>query len=219
MALRDCGKGEPMRLSRRNARGWQRGDQGVRQHRHQALAKAYRCRSCPPVGPHRMEDRCQRPRRTFQRGPAQRFGRALHRATAPTKRNRKWPCSSPWTLRGGAVQTLGLSLGDKLKAEVMRRRSDARWLLARGGVAWNETLRQADGGILVSANLPVLDVDAWLKAIDSGDAPASADAEGDGSQWPLSALTLQADALQVLGESRQGGAQGKRRTRVAGRAR
>ena len=113
----------------------------------------------------------------------------------------KWPLQlSLDPSEGGAVQTLGLSLGDKLKAEVMRRRSDARWLLARGGVAWNETLRQADGGILVSANLPVLDVDAWLKAIDSGDAPASADAEGDGSQWPLSALTLQADALQVLGE-------------------
>ena len=112
----------------------------------------------------------------------------------------KWPQLSLDPLRRGRGPDLGLSLGDKLKAEVMRRRSDARWLLARGGVAWNETLRQADGGILVSANLPVLDVDAWLKAIDSGDAPASADAVGDGSQWPLSALTLQADALQVLGE-------------------
>ncbi|MEZ5613128.1 MAG: YhdP family protein [Rhodocyclaceae bacterium] len=103
----------------------------------------------------------------------------------------------------GTVQTFVLSLGDSLKAEVLRRHSPDGWAVERGGAAIGAPLRQADGGVLVSARLPELDVDAWLRAIDD-EAGTSVEVAGRddvmATSWPIAGVNLQADGLKVFGE-------------------
>ncbi len=96
---------------------------------------------------------------------------------------------------GGELIRIGL--GEKVKAQLVRRRAGEAMQLERGVVAIGEAAALPARGLLVSGRLTELDVDQWRKLLASrkGAAPA------DGPGLPPLALRLSAERARLLGQT------------------
>jgi uncharacterized protein (TIGR02099 family) len=117
-----------------------------------------------------------------------------------------------WPLRmefehpsGGAPTRLSLDLANRLAVRLERDAAkDAKW---RGGVGILQPARAADAGVMVSAEFDSVDVDAWRRALATGDGgPGTNDSAGDGdaSVLPLAGVAMQAKQVRAFGQTLKG---------------
>ncbi|PTD95019.1 YhdP family protein [Pseudothauera lacus] len=95
----------------------------------------------------------------------------------------------------GERQLIRAELGDRLTLSVERRATPLGWAVARGGLGINTALRSAADGVMISAHVDELDLDAWRRALRGNG--------GGGQEMPalaLAGIELKAGRLQVYGQ-------------------
>lgn len=99
---------------------------------------------------------------------------------------------------GDGRDLIRISLGERVKAQLVRRRVGNAMQLERGVVAIGETPAALPArGLLVSGSLAELDVDRWRKLLASPKDAAAA----DGPALPPLALRLKAERARLLGQT------------------
>lgn len=84
----------------------------------------------------------------------------------------RWPLSARIDFtQGGAREHVKLDVVDRLGVELLRQRRGAEWEVIRGGVGLFTPVEMDEGGVMLSAQLDALDVDAWRNVI--GPAPSN----------------------------------------------
>ncbi|HRQ46593.1 MAG TPA: YhdP family protein [Rhodocyclaceae bacterium] len=112
--------------------------------------------------------------------------------------NAAWPFKFELAMRrDGRGESIRVELGDIGTAEVMGRRGEGGWEVERGGIGLFSPVATAQGGIMLSAVVDELDLDAWRRVLGRGDeAPGYAAADG---RWPIAGVDLSASRMRVLG--------------------
>lgn len=118
----------------------------------------------------------------------------------------RWPTAVELDFpAGGAREIVRAGLEDRGQLEIVRRREGADWVVERGGLAFFTSLRTAERGVLVAANLEELDLDGWRDAFDPDPAIDAAEGEaGEGTALPLAGIDLRAKRVRAFGQSLSG---------------
>jgi uncharacterized protein (TIGR02099 family) len=104
--------------------------------------------------------------------------------------------------RSTGKETIRARLRDLLEMDLAGRRAgDGTFELVRGGVGLFAPVRGLDGGVLVTASLPEIDLDAWRRTLTSGNGSAENGRDGPWAWTGLLGVDLRIARLQAFGQS------------------
>jgi uncharacterized protein (TIGR02099 family) len=110
----------------------------------------------------------------------------------------RWPLAVEVAFPAAGREQIHMRLDDRLALEVVRRRGDTGWEVERGGLGVFAPVRTAERGVMVTAELDTLDVDAWRRILGADEAP------GVAPDVPIAGLALRAQQVQAFGQSLTG---------------
>ncbi len=110
-----------------------------------------------------------------------------------------WPLEFVVKLpRSGRGETLRARVHDIVRVDLEGRRDGNGWVTDRGGIGIRAPLQSAQRGVLLTANLAELDLDAWRRVLDPGGGDAG---EAEGLAGQLAGVDLRARQVRVQGRT------------------
>jgi uncharacterized protein (TIGR02099 family) len=94
---------------------------------------------------------------------------------------------------------VSLSLDRRAEFELVRRRKAGEWVVEKAGLGLFAPLSLAENGLLVSADLKELDIDAWRKALHAPP-PLPGDTTGVDMGLPVRGVDLRVGKVHALGQ-------------------
>lgn len=108
------------------------------------------------------------------------------------------PLKAELSLRGdGTSESIRVALGDIGAGEVNGRRGVRGWEIERGGIGLFSPALSAQGGVMLSAALDELDLDAWRRILGRDD-EALANSPAD-ARWPIAGIDVSANRVKAFG--------------------